>query len=282
MSLDEGRILAREKYVELLRQNHLDSFANVVGFSGGTVLKRLKLRSLVRFPLSHGGAETEFFLKRHQPVPLWEKLKNWLRLSRPVSPGRQEWENIQALENLGIRSLPVVAFGEEKQAGASFLLSERITDAELAHLFVGERFASAATPELLAARRLFIRRLAELSRRFHQAGYDHRDFYLSHFFVKEAAGDFQLRLIDLQRVGRRSHFRRRRLVKDLAALNYSAPDCITARDKLRFYKCYRDIEKLTAKDRRFIRSILRKTERIRAHDLKSKRRKQKGRGSTQA
>ena len=66
--------------------------------------------------------------------------------------------------------------------------------------------------------------MAEIARRFHAAGYNHRDFYTCHFLVKEPApGQFDVRLIDLQRVQRRRWFRRRWIVKDLAQLAYSAP-----------------------------------------------------------
>ena len=63
-----------------------------------------------------------------------------------------------------------------------------------------------------------------VARRFHAAGYNHRDLYCCHFFVKEPEpGRFEIRLIDLQRVQRRRRFRRRWIVKDLAQLAYSAP-----------------------------------------------------------
>lgn len=279
VALDEGRMLAREDFVEFLHQHHLDSFAKVMSFTGGKLLKELKLRSLTLLTLTRQGERVRVFLKRHQAVPFSRRVRSWLELAQPVSPGRQEWENVLALEKLGIRSLPLIAFGEGKRAGASFLLTAEISDACLAHLFVSQRFAAPVSPEAVAGKRLFIRRLAELARSFHNAGYDHRDFYLSHFFVKEVQGDFELRLIDLQRVEKRSGFRRHRLLKDLGALNYSAPGCITSVDRLRFYKWYRNIDKLTAQDKRFIRSTLRKTERIRAHDLKSRKRNQAQRQS---
>jgi hypothetical protein len=81
-------------------------------------------------------------------------------------------------------------------------------------------------------RREVIEAVAALARRFHAAGFHHRDLYLCHFFVQEdvtdrAAGPqptgrpLSLYLIDLQRCGRLGGRSRRWLVKDLAQLHRS-------------------------------------------------------------
>ena len=66
--------------------------------------------------------------------------------------------------------------------------------------------------------------MARIARLLHGAGYNHRDFYCCHFLIKELSpGEFDIRLIDLQRAERRRWFRRRWIVKDLVQLAYSPP-----------------------------------------------------------
>ena len=56
-----------------------------------------------------------------------------------------------------------------------------------------------------------------MTRRFHQAGFIHKDFYLSHIFV---SGE-QLYLIDLQRVLGPGRFHDRWRIKDLSQLAFT-------------------------------------------------------------
>ena len=82
---------------------------------------------------------------------------------------------------------------------------------------------------------------------------------------------YGLHLIDLQRVRWRRDGRvgRRWLVKDLAALNYSAPAAVvTQTDKVRFLREYLAQARLDAAARRLVRSVLAKTGRIARHDAK--------------
>jgi heptose I phosphotransferase len=118
-----------------------------------------------------------------------------------------------------------------------------------------------------------IRRVADLTRRLHQAGFNHRDWYLCHIFARrEEDGTWQLRVLDLQRVDRRRWLRRRWIVKDLAALNYSAPrGVVTAGDRARFLKAYLDDGRALREHRALIRAIVGKTARIRRHDARLKR-----------
>ena len=143
-------------------------------------------------------------------------------------------------------------------------------------------------------RRLIVQ-VAQIARRFHDAGYNHRDFNCYHFLIKELSGDcldfrnaggcldfrvsengtvpftastavdastpapsiFDLRLIDLQRMQHRRWFRRRWIVKDLAQLVSTAPaDRVSCRDKVLFLHHYLGVRKLRPADRQLIRSVL--------------------------
>jgi heptose I phosphotransferase len=99
-----------------------------------------------------------------------------------------------------------------------------------------------------------------VARRFHAAGFNHRDFYCCHFFIQELPGPrFAIRLIDLQRVEQRHWLRRRWIVKDLAQLAYSAPrERIGRTLRLAFIKRYLGVARLSPADKRFVRRVLRR------------------------
>jgi heptose I phosphotransferase len=125
-------------------------------------------------------------------------------------------------------------------------------------------------------KRTLIGRLAQLARRLHDAGLNHRDFYLNHFFL---GPDDILYLLDLQRVQRRDRVPRRLLLKDLAQLNYSAQvyGGFTRSDRLRFLRRYLETRRLDSAGKGLARAVLAKTARIARHDAKlTVRRRRRG------
>lgn len=86
---------------------------------------------------------------------------------------------------------------------------------------------------------------------------------------------WSIHLIDLQRVrfAGKGRVGRRWIVKDLAALDYSAPAKIISRsDKLRFMRAYLGQRKFNGEARRLIGAVLRKSARIARHDHKMRQR----------
>ena len=184
-----------------------------------------------------------------------------------ISAGRVEAQNIRALAALGIDNTPLVAYGERLHADGlleSFLLTEELEGYLELQALVRERFPAAwhvaqygygpvdspggrdrppvprgrlQSPRLL---------LLPLSRQ------------------GTFCGEFDVRLIDLQRVQHRRWFRRRWIVKDLAQLSYSAPhDRLRPRDKVAFWRYYLGVHKLRPCDKRLIREVARKQRRMR-------------------
>jgi hypothetical protein len=107
----------------------------------------------------------------------------------------------------------------------------------------------------------------------HRLGFVHRDLYLSHIFFHEGqlAGP-KLSLIDLQRVGKPRWRQSRWVVKDLAALNFSAPASLISRaDRLRWLVAYLRCASLDAAGRRLAYRVIGKTERIARKELRRRR-----------
>jgi heptose I phosphotransferase len=211
------------------------------------------------------------YLKKHLEHSGRTRLAAALGLAAPSSPGRIEAENAVALQSLGIDVMPLTAYGEKLHADGrleSFLLSEELQGYCELQEFIQWRFRADGTRSVPASllRRLIVQ-VAEIARRFHTAGFNHRDFYCCHFLVKETAPcRFDVRLIDLQRVQQRRWFRRRWIVKDLAQLASMSPDeQIGCREKVLFLRTYLGVKKLRPQDKRLVRAVLRKLASIRRH-----------------
>ena len=76
-------------------------------------------------------------------------------------------------------------------------------------------------------------------------------------------------IVDLHRADKRVHVPERWKVKDIAALNYSAPrKTISRSDRLRFLKTYLGTERLGETGKRFALKVLKKTEKMIKHNRK--------------
>lgn len=261
--LGDGRMWVDREYEVELERVGLASFDAVMKSATGRLLRTLPERENWRLELAGEGRRHVLYLKKHRIRSFVERLRTWFG-GRPAStPGRIEAENVAALKRAGIDSMRVVAFGEHVAGGAaeSFFMTEELRGFTQLDHFVRMRSVPAAerthTDGDLTA---LATAVADVARRFHTAGFNHRDFYCCHFFIQETPGPrFAVRLIDLQRVEQRRWLRRRWIVKDLAQLAYSAPrERITRSIRMAFIKRYLGVERLSAADKRLVRQVLRR------------------------
>jgi heptose I phosphotransferase len=265
--LGAGTMWIDHRYRAVLERAGLANFEAMMATTAGRLLRALPDRENWRIELAHpsiqhGGA----YLKKHHVRTIGSRLRGKLGFGPGETPGRVEARNVARLTRGGIAAMRLIAFGEKLHRDGrleSFVLTEELVGYTQLDHFLRQRFpvrdTNAASRGDPALRRL-IREVATLAAKFHTLGYNHRDLYCCHFFIKEEVpGEFQVNLIDLQRVQHRRRFRRRWLVKDLAQLSYSAPrERISCSDKLRFIKQYLGVRKLRPTDRQFIRRILAK------------------------
>lgn len=264
-----------EQFREILSREGLRSFSDFMAYAGGDVIKRLPAKAISRIDLPSPQGTKRFFLKRHTgPVGAGDRVRAWCS-GFSASWGRKEWEAIQAFRRAGIATVTPAAAGERASGGRreSFVMTEALEGFQSLETLAAARWAPPRDRERFVEKRALIRAVGDLTRRMHGAGFNHRDWYLCHIFVRPGAGGtWDLRVLDLQRVDRRRWFRRRWIVKDLAALNYSAgPGAITAGDRARFLKAYFNDGRALREHRGLIRAIVRKTARIRRHDARLKR-----------
>lgn len=126
----------------------------------------------------------------------------------------REFRNIQRFQQLGIPALEAAFFAERRVVGERrAILLTRALDGwcDLDSLLPNWQ----ARPQ--SERAGILRACAELAKRLHAAGQLHGCFYPKHIFLKESDGEFQARLIDLEKI-RPLLFGERDRIKDLEPL----------------------------------------------------------------
>jgi heptose I phosphotransferase len=264
-SIEVGQMWVDRDFRPALEGRGLSRFDAMMTTASGRCLRRLADRENWRLDLPAdatrpGGA----YLKRHRV----RSLGGWLRAKVGAGPGETaghvEARNVARLSRAGIAAMRLIAYGQKLHDDGlqeSFVLTEELVGYTQLDHFLRQRFPAA---ERSSGRdrdlNTLIRDVAAVASKFHKLGYNHRDLYCCHFFIKETApGQFKVNLIDLQRVEHRHSLRWRWLVKDLAQLSYSAPrDRIRCTHKMAFIKHYLGVRKLRPQDKRFVRQILAK------------------------
>jgi len=209
------------------------------------------------------------FLKRYDRPPISIQLKNWFSSRSRKSCGSLEFETADALTLAGINTPKTIAYGtqwgtifEER----SFIITEKIPNAEALERKLPEYFKGKKTKENLKLQRQFISKSASFIKKFHKTNYRHRDLYLSHVFYNENEIFY---LIDLARAFRPLILSQRYQIKDIAQIYYSAPGKYFSRtDRVRFFLNYTGHSKLTNADKTFIRKVIDKAKRMAQHDNK--------------
>ncbi len=210
----------------------------------GEVFRQLEARKTLRF---HQNDKT-FFVKIHRGVGWYEIIENLIRLRKPVLGAQNEYLAIKKLKSLGIDTMTTVAYGCRGNNPArqqSFIVTEDLIDTisleDLCKQWPNH-------PPSFRLKTNLVLHLADVSRRLHENGVNHRDYYICHFLLAIPHGvehidpdNFVLSLIDLHRTQIRAKTPLRWIRKDLAGLYFSAleaPCGLTRRDVFRFIKVY--------------------------------------------
>jgi len=207
----------------------------------GDIFREREGRRTLRF--FHAGKG--YFLKYHGGIGWREIFKNLGQGKLPVLGAMQEVRAIDAVRAAGLDTMTVAGYGcrgHNPSRQESFLVTDELADT-LSLEEVGESWLEAGEVPVGFKREL-IRRVAAIARRMHDAGINHRDFYLAHFLMPASAVHARdetapLFLIDLHRSQVRRTVPRRWRVKDLGGLYFStARYGMTRRDVLRFVREY--------------------------------------------
>lgn len=265
-----GDLTVHPSDVDAIRNARLDSLDALFAIKDGQSLTKVGLdnwRTRMRIVLPGLQGERVYFLKRFERPP-----SRALRAMRRSGNGARsfafnEWAWVQRLSAAGVPCLQGVAVGQELRGGRevrSAIITAQVPGQSL------ESWCKEWTHKDRVTIRSLIPAVASLVRKLHAAGLFHRDLYLCHiFFDPQRPIADGLCLIDLQRVIQPSWRRGRWAVKDLAALNYSAPaDLVSRKDRVRFLRLYLGVEKLGGSGKALAYRVVGKTASIAAKDRK--------------
>lgn len=208
----------------------------------GKVFRELENRRTQQVMLGN----KSYFVKQHFGVGWKEIFKNLFQLRWPILSAKNEWQALNHLKQLPVKTQEVVGYGCRGWNPAklqSFLITRELPS----HISL-EDFCKnwQSEPPSFQQKRQLILEVARITRTLHENGINHRDFYICHFLLDKqslAKGDKipEIYVIDFHRAGLRQHIPSRWIIKDLAGLYFSSKDCgITQRDLLRFMKEYRN------------------------------------------
>ena len=206
-------------------------------------------RSTCRMTFQIHGERLGVYLKKSYQSPWW---RGWLATLFPNwgwSAGWQEWRNLLWAQNQGVPVPEPLAVAEIVGPWGklqSFLAIEELAGMVRLHEAVPLAAAGMDSRMFENWKRGLTFELARLTRLLHDRCRFHKDFYLSHFFIPRSAlggpvVDWrgQVYLIDFHRLYHHPFTWPLWQAKDLGQLLFSSQIAgITARDRLRFWRCY--------------------------------------------
>ena len=244
-----------------LRQHGLDSVGGVYRLDSGESIKRSGSVEVRRVHLGAGSTARTVFIKKYwigKLSQLWSGMFRGTFFGRAKARG--EYENLARLRAWQLDAPEPVAYGEERRAGwllRSFLISESVPEPMPLHEFIRDRLPALPAEALRHTRRALIENLARYTRRLHERGFVHYDYFWRNILLSggEVSRFF---LIDAHK-GRpwRPGEEQRGRAADLAALDAPAPRFFRRTERLRFLLLYRGHRRLDAEDKALLRLALR-------------------------
>ncbi|MCL2899302.1 lipopolysaccharide core heptose(I) kinase RfaP [Brenneria tiliae] len=205
----------------------------------GDIFRALESRRTLRFTLG----DQSYFIKIHRGTTLKEALKNLVSLRLPVLGADREWHAIHRLSEAGVDTMRGVGFGQRGLNPLhrhSFIITEDLNPSISLEDYCAEW---PRRRPLLREKRAIIRRVAEMVRKMHAAGVNHRDCYICHFLLHlpytRGSDELKISVIDLHRAQIRKKVPARWRNKDLIGLYFSSLDIgLTQTDIFYFLKVY--------------------------------------------
>lgn len=192
-----------------------------------------------------------FYVKRYLNVA--GRLASLLGFSR----ARLEWENLQHFHRWGLPVADLVAYGQARWGLSSrrgyVVTAEVQGSVDMATLAINQpqrfQFSSGSLS--------LIHQVARAARVMHQHRFAHNDLKWRNVLVSGANDEPLIHLIDCPsgRFWWGPFFQYRR-IKDLACLDKVARVAVTRSQRLRFYLAYKQINKLSAADKREIAKVV--------------------------
>ena len=236
------KLMVNSDYIDRLESAGINSFTTYFDVQNGTIIKKIKARSVIRVEL----AKSVFFLKRYEKEPQQSHVRSQASPVPYCSEGGKEFANYVAFRNNGLSTAVPVAMGERifrDGRAESFLLTEDFSPyVQLEYLIRNEPFKLAG-PENSDKRRNILRAVACYARNMHNKGFNHKDFNATHLLLSGVEAERpEVALFDLQRVDQNRLQKLRWPIKALAEFNYSSleNDLFSDADRAFLFHVYRN------------------------------------------
>ncbi len=191
-----------------------------------------------------------YYVKRYHTS---KGIRSWLGRARI----RMEALNLLWFDRIGIPTAKVVAYGEEHFFCKTFrgaMITASVDNSK------DLRWLALNKPEYINNSEWLdkvISQLADITRALHQNNFCHNDLKWRNILVTEDLNNPKVYLIDCP-VGQKipAPLRQRRIIKDLACLDKVAKYQLSRTKRLCFFKRYRQLVRLSPKDKRTIKRTL--------------------------
>lgn len=260
--VQKGDLFVNKDFLEFLDGSGVACFNDVMTLEGKVVKSAVRERSTQCLDL--GGSRV--YIKKHFFPGICEVAKNLFRFRFPVG-ALNEWRALLAFHAHNIPTMIPICAGRKKFLWRierkSCLLTSDLGEASRLNDYLKACSVKPCRGKTFEEKRRILKNLADITRKMHSAGLNHRDFYLDHILVDSRE---RIYIIDLHRVDVRNNVGKRWKVKDLAALLFSSLEVpLTHGQRLAFYKRYMQINRLSADDKTMIRRIIKKCNKIARH-----------------
>ncbi|PYI87066.1 MAG: hypothetical protein DME26_07320 [Verrucomicrobia bacterium] len=266
------KVVTSPAWETILRAYHLNTVDAVYDCAAGGVVTRSGTTEVRRVELADGAEPRVIYIKKYwanSARQLWSSALRGTFFGR--SKARREFDNLAKLRAWGLDAPSPAAYGEERHARwlvRSFLISEGVSEPLPLDVFIRDVLPGQPEPERHRLRRELIDRLADYTRRLHERGFVHHDYFWRNILLTGLSFE-HFWLIDAHK-GRRwvSWAQQRSRAKDLATLDAPAPRFFRRPERLRFFLRYIGRSKLLDPDKRFLGLVLRLAAPLRERQLR--------------
>jgi tRNA A-37 threonylcarbamoyl transferase component Bud32 len=244
----------------LLKAHQLGDVDGVYRCAAGDVITRSGSTEVRRVTLGTGSTAPTVFIKKYwisRPKQLWSGMFRGTLFGCPKA--RREFENLALLRTVGLDAPEPIAFGEERKAGwlmRSYLISLGVPEPKPLHQYIRDDLMALTGETRHKTRRRLIENLAAYTRRLHDQGFLHHDYFWRNILLSHGGID-HFYLIDAHK-GRRTTLSPNTPARasDLAALDSAAPRFFSRSERLRFFLLYRGQRQLNSADKALLRRTL--------------------------
>ncbi len=227
------KFLVETPYEQRLIELGIHADMDWVNYSGGELISDSPTTRCRRIVSSDGAA---FYFKRYI-CPFRRGIQFWMR---PGKGAVEVWAYRQLLE-LGIPTLDIVAFGEERVFGvlkSNFLISLAVPDSQDLDNFALNSWYQMPEPMRRQIYNEITSCLVEQTAKAHQAGFFHHDLKWRNILVRKEGSRYTTVWIDAPRASKMWLRRGRGAVVDLSGLSRIAISLLSIYDRMRFMVRY--------------------------------------------